>query len=177
MATRTYTFSYKRNGKTITETHSLSDEFVAGIGVGVFIYNIENHLDGDAKTIEVTEDIDGLRSPFDLDNIQDYHVDDGVISDNTNFLEQTDPDYLEEIGFHDKYSNLDADFAQGSDPDYLDQLGYRYILRYYDNYDNFDTPDFIQGINTAFIWLNSPELARFTREIYDTQERTRIVVN
>lgn len=53
---------------------------------------------------------------------------------------------------------------------------YRYIIKYKNIYANFDTSDFIQGIHTAFNWLESSKLHEFTKEIYDIQLKSKIIV-
>ena len=53
----------------------------------------------------------------------------------------------------------------------------RYILKYQDTYASFNTAEFIQGINTVFLWLDSPQMLKFTKEVYDVGLRSKITVN
>ena len=57
----------------------------------------------------------------------------------------------------------------------VDEEPERYVLNYQDVYVNFNSPDFIQGVHTAFLWLDFvPELPY---NIYDTLNKTWLTVN
>jgi hypothetical protein len=79
----------------------------------------------------------------------------------------------------------DALMPEGWEPeDYDEDIPEKYIIRTNlgnsspdDLYATFKSPDFIQGVHTAFNWLNAPDLYVYTREIYDTETKQRIIVD
>lgn len=78
---------------------------------------------------------------------------------------------------HDLFLPENTDGYDLETYDEVDEVDKRYIIQYRDIYVNFDTPDFIQGINTAFLWLNAPELNKFTKIIHDMTLKTKVNVN
>lgn len=52
-----------------------------------------------------------------------------------------------------------------------------YVIKYSEIYINFNTRNFMQGVYTAFQWLEVPEMKELTKKVYDTESNIYLTVN
>lgn len=135
MSLNDYTFTFvNKNGETIVSTQKITDDFLLGVGFGVYVYNMEHSLEEAADSIRVDGNINLVREFF-----------------------------------HD--GTLPEDWTPGAEEPK------RYVLKYRNVIADFESPDFIQGAHTAFLWLDAPDLKKFTKEIYDDELKTNVIVS